>query len=427
AGIVLDQELLWSEGFGYSDLGAEVAATDSTIYSICSISKLFTSIAILQLRDQGKLDLDDELQEHLPWFNLKQAYEDGGPITIRSLLTHSSGLPRESDYPYWTDPTFPFPTSDQIKEKLGEQETLYPPSTYFQYSNLGMALLGEVVAELSGMPYEDYIQKNILGKLNLKDTRPEMPEALHHGQLATGYSIESREGEREELAFFQARGIAPAAGFSSTVKDLAAFASWQFRALEEKDAPVLNGNTLREMQRVHWMDPDWETSWGLGFVVSKTEDNKTVVGHSGGCPGYLTQLWMIPSEKAAFIVMVNGLGVNVGRYATSMRNIFKAYEKAKEEEEVPEVNLEDYAGKYYGFWAGEALAVSWKGKLAVFYLRSQEQKKPALVMKHKEEDTFYRLRDDGEPGEEIRFERNAEGKVVRMWRHSSFMDKVGGK
>ena len=424
AGIVLDQELLWSGGFGYSDLDAKVPATDSTIYSICSISKLFTSIAIMQLRDQGKLGLDDELKEHLPWFNLKQVYEESGPITIRSLLTHSSGLPRESDYPYWTDPTFPFPTREQLKEKLGEQETLYPPSTYFQYSNLGMALLGEVVAELSGLPYEEYIQKNILGPLHLQDTRPEMPEAERHKQLAAGYGVESRDGERAELAFFQARGIAPAAGFSSSVRGLAGFASWQFQALEEKDVPVLNGNTLREMQRAHWMDPDWETAWGLGFVVRKVKD-KTVVGHSGGCPGYLTQLWMVPAQKRAVIAMVNGLGINVGQYAVGMNNILDAYENAKEEEAMPDVELEDYAGKYYGFWSGEAIVVPWKGKLAIFYLKTSEQEKPAMVMKHKEGDTFYRLRDDGEPGEEVGFERDAEGKVVRMWRHSSFMDRMG--
>lgn len=379
----------------------------------------------MQLRDQGKLGLDDELKEHLPWFNLKQIHEESGPVTIRSLLTHSSGLPRESDFPYWTDPSFPFPTRKQLKDKLRSQEMLYPPSTYFQYSNLGMALLGEVVAELSGMSYEEYVQKNILGPLGLKDTRPEMPEGLRHKQLATGYGVESRDGQRTELAFFQTKGIAPAAGFSSTVRDLAGFASWQFKALEEKKAPVLNGNTLREMQRVQWMDPDWETSWGLGFVVNKVKD-KTVVGHSGGCPGYLTQLQLIPAKKEAFIVMVNGLGVNVGQYSMSMANILEAHENAKKEEKMPDVSLEDYSGKYYGFWSGEAIIVPWKGKLALFNLKSREQEKPAMVMKHKEADTFYRLRDDGEPGEEIRFERDAEGKVVRFWRHSSFMDRMTG-
>ncbi len=108
--IVTDQEILWSKAYGMADREKEVPSSPSTIYSICSISKLFTSVAIMKLRDTGKLRLEDLVADHLPWFNLQQQFPDTGPITIRSVLTHSSGLPRESDYPYWTGPDFPFPT-----------------------------------------------------------------------------------------------------------------------------------------------------------------------------------------------------------------------------------------------------------------------------------------------------------------------------
>jgi len=108
--IVTDQEILWSKAYGMADLEKKVSSSPSTIYSICSISKLFTSVAIMKLRDAGKLRLEDVIADHLPWFNLQQQFPDTGPITIRSVLTHSSGLPRESDYPYWTGPDFPFPT-----------------------------------------------------------------------------------------------------------------------------------------------------------------------------------------------------------------------------------------------------------------------------------------------------------------------------
>jgi CubicO group peptidase (beta-lactamase class C family) len=142
--IVTDQEILWSKAYGMADLEKKVPSSPSTIYSICSISKLFTSVAVMQLRDAGKLRLEDLVADHLPWFNLKQQFPDEGPITIRSLLTHSSGIPRESAHPYWTGPDFPFPSSKQVKAKLGSQKTLYSPSTYFQYSNLGMSLLGAI-------------------------------------------------------------------------------------------------------------------------------------------------------------------------------------------------------------------------------------------------------------------------------------------
>src|SRR4030095_2356451 len=146
AAVVYDQQVLWSGGFGYADLSRKTPATPSTIYSICSISKVFTSIGVMQLRDQGKLRIDDPVARHIPWFKIKRSDPLGTEITIEGLLTHSSGLPRESDFPYWTGPEFTFPTREQIKERIASQETLYPAENYFQYSNLCLTLVGEFVA-----------------------------------------------------------------------------------------------------------------------------------------------------------------------------------------------------------------------------------------------------------------------------------------
>ena len=141
-GIVYDQELVWSRGLGFADVDNKVPASPDTIYSICSISKLFTSIGIMQLRDEEKLRLDDPVSKHLSWFSIKDKYPDAPEVTIGGILTHSSGLPREADYPYWTGPEHQFPTREQIIEALSGQEELYPADTYYQYSNLGMSLLG---------------------------------------------------------------------------------------------------------------------------------------------------------------------------------------------------------------------------------------------------------------------------------------------
>jgi CubicO group peptidase (beta-lactamase class C family) len=110
AGIVRDQDLIWNNGYGYSNLDTKRHADADTLYSICSISKLFTSIGIMQLRDANKLTLRDSVGEHLDWFDITQVHDGSGPITIESLLTHSSGLPRESDFPYWDGPDYPFTT-----------------------------------------------------------------------------------------------------------------------------------------------------------------------------------------------------------------------------------------------------------------------------------------------------------------------------
>ena len=424
AAIVEDQDVIWAKGYGMADLEKKVSTAPSTIYSICSISKLFTAVAIMQLRDAGKLRLDDRIKDVLPWYNLQQQWEDSGPMTIRSLLTHSSGLPRESDYPYWTGPDFPFPTQEQVKAKLSSQKTLYPASTYFQYSNLGLTLLGEVVAQVSGVPFDQYIQENILKPLQMADTRTKMPESLWRGKLSTGYSALKRDGTRDMLKLFQARGIAPAAGFSSTVLDLARFAFWQFRLLEKGGEEILKASTLREMHRVHWVDPDWETTWGLGFHVYEV-DGKTMVGHGGSCPGYRSTLDINPHKKQAFIVMINAQGVNPGKYARGMRGILKKAEGKEIEKIEKGVDLGDYAGYYDEQpWWGESAVIPWQGKLAVLGLPSDNPAQGLTLLKHIKGDTFRRMRKDETLGEEVVFERDETGKVVRMWQHSNYTTKI---
>ncbi len=421
--VIKDQDLLWKEGFGFSDVASENKTQPNTIYSICSISKLFTSIAIMQLRDAGKLSLEDEVSDILPWFKIKQQFEDSGPITIRALLTHSAGLPRQSNFPYWTGPDFDFPTVDQIKAQIKEMETLYPASTYFQYSNFGMTILGAIVQELSGMSFENYVEKNILNVLQLKDTRPFMPKDLLKGQLATGYSALNREGDRQPLDPFFTDGVTAAAGFTSTVEDLAKFASWQFRLLENGGEEVLQSSTLKEMQRVHWMDPDWELAWGLGFLV-RQQNGHTVVGHGGSCPGYRTQLLLNPKKKLAFVVMINAGSTNPWKYIEGMSEVLgKALET--DVTEMPDgINLDDYSGTYNAQpWSSETVVLPWYGGLAVMDLPTNN---PAsfTLLEHVEGDTFRRKRDDGALGEKVVFERDQNGKVVKMWQHQNYSMKL---
>ncbi len=106
-GIVYDQNLVWAKGYGFADLEKKTLASPSSIYRIASITKLFTTTALMQLRDQGKLRLDDPVSKYLPWFAIRNKFSDAPPITILHLITHTSGLPRESAFPYWTDAKFP--------------------------------------------------------------------------------------------------------------------------------------------------------------------------------------------------------------------------------------------------------------------------------------------------------------------------------
>jgi CubicO group peptidase (beta-lactamase class C family) len=425
AAVVYDQQMLWSGGFGYADLARKTPATPSTIYSICSISKLFTSIGVMQLRDAGKLRLDDPVGQHIPWFKIKRTDPQGPEITVEGLLTHSSGLPRESDFPYWTGPEFTFPTREQIKERIGSQETLYPAETYFQYSNLGLTLAGELITSVSGEDYGIYVSKHILDPLGLKSTTSEIPEKERGGRLATGYSASRRDGPRVPVPIFTARGIAPAAGYASTVEDLARFASWQFRVLQRKGGEeVLKSNTLREMHRVHWVDPDLETMWGLGFAVSKS-DGKIFVGHGGSCPGFRTQLLLKTDEKLGTIFMANAQGVNTGEFVQKMYDIVAPAIKVATKPQTSEAaqiktDLARYTGTYESGFAGETAIVEWEDGLAALGLPTMDPVKDLTKLKKVGENTFRRIRKDETLGEAVVFEMG-EGQAVRMiWNSNQF-------
>jgi CubicO group peptidase (beta-lactamase class C family) len=420
--IVDDQQMIWSKAYGFADIDTKTTSEATTIYSICSISKLFTSVAIMQLWEAGKLHLDDSVAAVLPSFDLHQQYAGSGPITIRSLLTHSSGLPRESDFPYWSAPDFNFPTEEEVKEKFKTQQTLYPASTYFQYSNLGLSILGEIVEKISGMRYEDYVEENILKPLRLNDTHPWLPQDQLGKKLATGYSSLYRDGSRKKLSFFQAKGIVAAAGFSSSAEDLARFMSWQFRLLNKNEKEILRPSTLKEMLRVQWMNPDWKLSWGLGFRVWQS-NGITYTGHGSSCPGYATQLLTIPSEKLGAAVMINGQGTQPSVYATAILNILKKAKAGKPSND--SLHLGDYAGYYDDFaWQGEVIVVPWQDKLAVLENPTNTPTEDMALLKPVSHDIFRRIRSDETPGEEVRFERDNTGKIIRMWRNSNFINKI---
>ena len=423
--IVHDQELVWSRGLGFADVDKKIPASPNSIYSICSISKLFTSIGIMQLRDEGKLRLDDPIGKHLSWFNIQDKYPDAPEVTIGGILTHSSGLPREADYPYWSGPEFKFPTREQIIEALSGQEELYPADTYFQYSNLGMSLLGEVIATASGKPFAVYIQENILTPLGLTNTSPEIPEDQRGKQLATGYSVRLRDGSRKVIPFYLVNGIAPAAGFASTVEDLARFSSWQFRLLEKGGWEVLAANTLKEMHRVHWLDPNWRTTRGLGFSVSRRDD-KTYVGHGGNCPGYKSQLSLQTKDKIAVVVMSNAHDVSPSSYgyeifdlvAPAILETVKNPGKAKK----PDPDLEKFVGRYEMPIGRESMVVIWEGELATMGIPTDSPNLSKL--RRVEGNVFRRVRPDGELGAKVIFEVGPDGKVTRMIQSSQYSNRI---
>jgi CubicO group peptidase (beta-lactamase class C family) len=300
-GIVYGSDLIYAKGFGYADTEKKIPCTPNTIFRIASHSKMFTSIALMQLRDQGKLSLDDPVKKYLPWFSIRNTFPDAPPITIRNLLSHTSGLPREAGSAYWLD--FDFPTRAQIIERLGKMQTVYPPDTRWKYSNLALALAGEIVTAVSGLPYEDYIARNILEPLEMRDASVIFP-AGKRDRLAAGYGRRMPDGSRVVLPFVDAKGMAAATGLSCTVIDMAKFISWQFRLRESNKTEVLKASTLREMHRPQWVEPDWKSGWGIGFAILHGTE-RDLVGNGGGYPGFRTSTFFSTKEKTGVIVFTN--------------------------------------------------------------------------------------------------------------------------
>ncbi len=420
--VIKDQQVLFTGGYGYSDVENKKPMDTGTVFSICSISKLFTAVAIMQLVEQGKLRLDDSISAVLPSYNLPQQFAGSGPITIRSILTHSAGLPRDGNFSYWSAPDFIFPNEKELNEGMLQQKTVHPASAFFQYSNLGISLLGEVVAHLSKMPYEQYVEEKILKPLRLASTHPYMDKKAWGKTLAIGYDGMHRDGTRLKMPFFQTNGVAPAAGFSSNVTDLAAFAAWQFRLLKQDGHELLRSSTLREMHRVQFIEPDWSVSRGLGFAV-RNLNGKPVVGHGGSCPGYLTSLNLFTEDTIAIVVMVNAQAVSTGKYTDGIYNLLK--KPAGAAPATPVENINDYLGSYDSYaFAGESIVVKWNGNLAVMSVPSTDPS--ALTMlKHVSGDTFTVMKKNGKPtGMQIVFGRDASGKVVKMTQGSSVQRRI---
>ncbi len=408
--IVLDQDIIFKKGYGYADVANKISMKPETIGSICSISKLFTSVGVMQLWEKGKLRLDDSLTALLPEYKINQLFSESVPITVRSMLTHSSGLTRDVGEG-WNGPNFNFVTTDELKMTLLNLQTLYPSSTYWQYSNLAMSLLGEIVASKSGTTYKNYVEENILKPMNLSNTHPYLPEnSWKIGEMAKGYGGINRQGERKLLPFFNPNALTPAAGFSSNVIDLAKFAAWQLRLLSNSKAEILKPSTLKEMQRIQWTSLDKRITWGLGFYIQFHTSDITTVGHDGGCPGYVSSVMIDPKKKIGVTLLINA-AVDVYKYSDQIFTLLN--KEFAEDTTTKKVDFSEYEGRYDGSdWGGEVIIVPVKGKLIMMYVPTSAATIDMNEYKYIKKDLFRLIREDDKTlGEELVFERDEKGKI----------------
>ena len=411
-GIVYDQELIWAKGYGFADVDSQVRATPATVYRIGSISKVFTATAILQLRDGGKLQLDDPVAKYLPWFKVKNRDPEGPVITIRHLLTHTSGLPWDAPGVDWDN--FTGPSRQELIRGIAEQETLFPAETHLRYSNLGYVLLGEIVAAVSGEPFSQYVKTHILNPLGMTATdlepTPDMPG------LAVGYGPRVPGKPRKAQPFADTRFYTPAGDGASSVEDFAKFASLQLCDRFLGAPEILKPSTLREMRRVHWLAPDWRRGRGLGFSIRRVGEQLRF-GHGGDSRGFLAEFEIAPVEKLAVIVFTNASDGSPRRYLEqALAIVGPAVTRATAPARTtptPDPTWGKYVGTYKST-DGTVKIMVLNGELTSINPSNDNPWESRGLLKPVGPHTFRRIESGGIYGELLRFEVDHEGRVTAL-------------
>jgi CubicO group peptidase (beta-lactamase class C family) len=314
-GIMLDGKLVFSGSGGYSDIGGKIPATTRSMFRIASMSKSFTAMAILKLRDEGSLKLDDPVSQYIPEMKGQQLTSDAAPITIRQLLTHSAGFPEDNP---WGDRQLADKEEELIELiKKGITFSNDPGITY-EYSNLGFAMLGYIIKKVSGIPYSEYIAKHIWAPLGMSQAEWEYTK-VPAGHLAYGYRWIDNKWREEALLH---DGIYGAMGGMLT--SIESFS--KYVALHQSAWPVRNDaetgpvkrSSVREMHqpwRFIGMNPNYRypggrscattTAYGYGLNWTRDCEGRESVAHSGGLPGFGSNWRFLPEYGLGVILFAN--------------------------------------------------------------------------------------------------------------------------
>lgn len=325
-GIVVDGKLVHTGNYGYTDIEKKIPVNSSSVFRIASMSKSFTAMAILKLRDEGKLNLDDPASKYIPELKKqKYATADAPAITIRHLLTHGAGFPEDNP---WGDRQLA-DTDKDLKEFLEKQVSFSnPPNVAYEYSNLGFALLGKIVTVVSGKPYQQYIKENIWQPLGMNTAEWEYANVAPE-KLAHGYRWLNEKWNEETLLHDVPDGSWGAMGsMMCSIEEFANYMGAHIAAWPASNAPdkgPIKRSSIREMHhpwRFNGFNPNYKYNdgrncaiasayaYGLGWV--RDCDGKTYIAHSGGLPGFGSQWRIMPDYGIGVVAFANRTYAGVG-------------------------------------------------------------------------------------------------------------------
>jgi CubicO group peptidase (beta-lactamase class C family)/D-alanyl-D-alanine dipeptidase len=300
--LVDDQAVVWSKGFGFANPKDHIAATANTVYRVGSVSKLFTDMAVMQLVEEGKLDLDAPITRYLPDFKPRNPFRK--PITLRQLMAHRSGLVREPPLGNYFDPSGRS-LADMV-QSLNDTELVYPPESRIKYSNAGVATVGYVLERTQKEPFARYLKRRLLDRLGM--THSSFGPSANLDQDLAVAMMWTYIGREFEAPKFQL-GMAPAGSMYSTAIDLARFLSVLFARGVGPNGPVLQPATLEQMWKPQFAKSDEKTGFGLGFHLAEFEGRRRA-GHNGAIYGFATELDALPDDKLGVVVIASRDAVN---------------------------------------------------------------------------------------------------------------------
>lgn len=411
-GVVIDGSLAWSRGFGWLDLDRDPRPDEHTLYRIASITKTFTATAIVQLRDEGRLRLDDPLAAHVPEF--ARATNPFGPIedvTLRRLLMHHSGL--MGDTPGMDDEKHFFPPTDEVLASAERIRVAIPPASAYKYSNLGFQLLGEVVARASGTPFTDYVAHHITGPLGMDATTFD-PRGPLAPRVARGYDARAFSDHVPGAARLSPAGLEADGGLYSSVADLARWIAFETGRLPGSE-DVLAEASRREMQRPAIIaDEGWTEGQGLGWYTTRRGDTM-LVGHDGELNGFSTSIRFEPRRGVGAIVLLNGVGLpdglafDLAEVVLDERGDAAAAARPRPSP-VPET-LAPYLGAYVVPEFGDRASVEWRDDRLVLLVGGERGERRELEPLGPHSFVVEGGRD---AGEHLVFECDDEGRVTGM-------------
>ncbi len=290
-------KIIWMESFGYADKENKIKATPNTLYGMASISKPVTATGIMKLVEDGKIDLDADIETYLNAINLKYYTNESNKVNCRNLLSHTAGLPMHFQY-FYDDDTIAIPDMMKTINKYGI--VVNTPSSKYVYANLGYGILGEIIAETSGKSFNDYMTEEIFNPLGMMQTTLDISSKTKI-KLAKRYDI---TGNLIPFSFCDTPG---AGNVSTTIYDLIQFGKFHLANDAENKEPLLSTKTIKLMQKGQYDDnSNGRNTYGLGwFYEDETNYKYKMVYHAGGMDGVDAMLRLVPEKNIVVAALSN--------------------------------------------------------------------------------------------------------------------------